>query len=325
MTKISATYSGGSIMGKYVILADITCDLSQQMRDFCGMEYYIDGHLHISANGAEKDLVTKLDWSQISYEELYGTLADKKAKVTTSPPNVEEYTDVFEKYAKEGYDILSMSLSAKISGTFDFACAAAKRVKEKYPDVNIYCFNSMRMSGAFALLTMYAFLMKKDGKSFDEVISWLEANKQRVHQMGPVDDLVAVARRGRITMGKAIMGSFANVKPMGDCNSEGYVTVLTKAKGIRKALELTVSYVKETAVDAQNNYAVIYHTDREQYALTLKEMIEKELGFKKVFVSCCFSGNAVNIGPGMIGIYYFGNEITDLATEKDIITKLNSK
>lgn len=54
-------------------------------------------------------------------------------------------------------------------------------------------------------------------------------------------------------------------------------------------------------------------------------MIEKELGFKKVFVSCCFSGNAVNIGPGMIGIYYFGNEITDLATEKDIITKLNSK
>ena len=166
--------------------------------------------------------------------------------------------------------------------------------------------------------------MKKDGKSFSEVIEWLEANKQRVHQMGPVDDLVAVARRGRITMGKAIMGNFANVKPMGDCNSEGYVTVLTKAKGIRKALELTVNYVGKTATDIENNYAVIYHTDREGYASALKDMIEKEFNFKKVFISPCFCANATNIGPGMIGIYYFGNEITDLNAEKDIITALNS-
>ncbi len=312
-------------MEKYVILADITCDLSQEMREFCGMDYYIDGHVQINANGTERDLLTKLDWSQISYEEYYAALADKKAKITTAPPNIEEYADIFEKYVKEGYAILSMSLSSKISGTFDFTCIAAKRVKEKYPEANIYCFNSMRMSGAFALLTMYAFLLKKEGRSYEEVIEWLEANKQRVHQMGPVDDLIAIARRGRITMGKAVMGSFANVKPMGDCNSEGYVTVLTKAKGIRKALDLTVSYVRETAVDMPGNYAVIYHTDREQYALMLKEMIEKELGFKKVFVSCCFSGNAANIGPGMIGVYYFGNEVTDLAAEKEIITKLNSK
>lgn len=311
-------------MKKYIILADITCDLSQEMRDFCGLEDYVKGHVHISSDGTEKDIQTTLDWSTISYEELYGTLANKKAKVTSAPPTLEEYVDIFEKYVKEGYSILSMSLSSKISGTFDFSCTAAKRVKEKYPEADIYCFNSMRMSGAFALLTLNAHLMKKEGKTFDEVIEWLEANKQRVHQMGPVDDLIAIARRGRITMGKAIMGSFANVKPMGDCNSEGYVTVLTKAKGIRKALDLTVNYVKETATDAENNYAVIYHTDREQYALTLKEMIEKELNFKKVFVSCCYAGNATNIGPGMIGIYYFGNEITDLSAEREIITKLNS-
>ncbi|MBQ8026963.1 MAG: DegV family EDD domain-containing protein, partial [Clostridia bacterium] len=256
-------------MKKYIILADITCDLSQEMRDFCGLEDYVKGHVHISSDGTEKDIQTTLDWSTISYEELYGTLANKKSKVTSAPPTLEEYVDIFEKYVKEGYSILSMSLSSKISGTFDFSCTAAKRVKEKYPEADIYCFNSMRMSGAFALLTLNAHLMKKEGKTFDEVIEWLEANKQRVHQMGPVDDLIAIARRGRITMGKAIMGSFANVKPMGDCNSEGYVTVLTKAKGIRKALDLTVNYVKETATDAENNYAVIYHTDREQYVLTL--------------------------------------------------------
>ena len=311
-------------MKKYVILADISCDLSQEMRDFCGMEEYIKGYIHINADGTERDFQTTLDWSNISCEEYYRLLGDKKTKISTAPPTLDEYVDLFEKYVSDGYSVLSMSLSSKISGTYDFTCNAAKRVKEKYPDANIYCFDAMRMSGAFALLTMYANLMKKDGKSFEEVIEWLEANKQRVHQMGPVDDLIAIARRGRITMGKAIMGSFANVKPMGDCNSEGYVTVLTKAKGIRKALDLTVKYVGETARDIENNYAVIYHTDREQYANTLKEMLEKEYNFKKVFVSTCFCGNATNIGPGMIGVYYFGDEITDLSAERELITKLNA-
>jgi len=311
-------------MKKYVILADITCDLSEEMRNFCGMQEYINGYIHINENGMERDMKTKLDWSLISQEEYYRLLADKKVKISTAPPTLDEYIDIFEKYVKDGYSVLSMSLSSKISGTYDFTCTAAKKVKEKYPEANIYCFDSMRMSGAFALLTLYASLMQKEGKSFTEVIEWLEANKQRVHQMGPVDDLVAVARRGRITMGKAIMGNFANVKPMGDCNSEGYVTVLTKAKGIRKALELTVKYVGKTATDIKNNYAVIYHTDREEYANALKEMIEKEYSFKKVFISSCFCANATNIGPGMIGIYYFGNEVTDLSAEKDIITALNS-
>lgn len=312
-------------MEKFVILADVTCDLSQEMRDFCGMEDYVNAHLTINADGTEKDYLTKLDWSDISCEEFYRAIGDKKVKVTTAPANIDEYADKFEKYVSEGYGILSMSISSKISGTYDFACTAAKRIKEKYPDANIYCFDSMRMSGAFALLTLCANVMKKEGKSFEEIIEWLEANKQRVHQMGPVDDLIAIARHGKITMGKAIMGSFANVKPMGDCNSEGYVTVLTKAKGIRKALDLTVSYVKETAVDASDNYAVIYHTDREQHANTLKEMLEKELDFKKIFVSYSFPSNATNIGPGMIGVYYFGNEITDLSAERELITKLNSK
>lgn len=311
-------------MKKYVILADVTCDLSQEMRDFCGMEEYINGYIHIAANGTERDFKTMLDWSLISCDEYYKLLSDKKAKISTAPPTLDEYIDIFEKYVKDGYAVLSMSLSSKISGTYGFTCTAAKRVKDKYPEADIYCFDSMRMSGAFALLTMQANVMKKEGKSFKEVVDWLESNKQRVHQMGPVDDLVAVARRGRITMGKAIMGNFANVKPMGDCNSEGYVTVLTKAKGIRKALELTVRYVGKTAADIENNYAVIYHTDREDYAAALKDMIEKEYNFKKVFISSCFCANATNIGPGMIGIYYFGNEITDLAAEKDIITALNS-
>ena len=313
-------------MEKYVILADVTCDLTPEVREFAGVEDYIKGHISITEGGETKDYFTDLDWENLQRDYFYSAINSSKTKVVTSAANIDEYIDYFTKYVKEGYAVLSMSISSKISGTYDFSCVAAKKVIESYPEAKIYCFDSMRMSGAFGMLTLYAHLLKKEGKSYEEVIEWLEANKNCVHQMGPIDDLIVIARRGRITMGKAILGSFAGVKPMGDCNSDGYVTVLTKAKGIRKALELTTEYVKRTARDPENSYAIVSHTDRAQYAELLKQKIEDSVGFKKVFLSESFSGSATNIGTGMIGVYYFGDEVSpELEKERALMSEISGK
>jgi fatty acid-binding protein DegV len=145
----------------------------------------------------------------------------------------------------------------------------------------------------------------------------------RVHQMGPIDDLIFVARRGRISMGKAIMGSFAGVKPMGDCNRDGYVTVLAKAKGMKKALNATVAYIREVAADVQSQYLLIVHSNREEYAMTLKEKLESELKPKEVLVSDAYSASGTNIGPGMVGVYFLGDEVSEeLAVEKEIMARV---
>ncbi len=310
-------------MRNYVILADLTCDLSPELREFFHVEDYIKGHIHL---GESRDLVTQLDWDLISREEFYKILSDKNQKVSTAPPNIEEYYEIFAKYAEKGYDILSMSISSKISSTYDFSCKAAERIREDFPEITIYNFDSYRMSGGFGLLTCYAHQLKNNGKSMNEVIAWLEENKTKVHQMGPIDDLLFVARRGRITMGKAIMGSFAGVKPMGDCNADGYTTVLTKAKGIKKALDITVRYVKETSVNIQDQYIIVCHSDRELYASTLKDLLEKELNPKKVFLCDVYCGCGTNIGPGMVGVYYLGNRVSqDLSAEKQAMSNVLGK
>jgi DegV family protein with EDD domain len=204
-----------------------------------------------------------------------------------------------------------MSISSKISSTYGVAASAAERVREEIPSACIYCFDSYRMAGAFGLLVAYAHALKKEGKSFDEVISWLEENKNRVHQMGPIDDLIFVARRGRITMGKAIMGSFAGVKPMGDCSSDGYVSVLSKVKGIKKALEATVKYVEKMATHVEEQYLVVSHSHREAYANTLASMLSEKIPVRKIFVSDVFSASGTNIGPGMIAVYFLGEKISE--------------
>lgn len=308
---------------RYIIIADVSCDLSQEIRDYIGMKEYMRGHIHFDDG---RDFETTLDWNNISRGDFYKQLSNKKSKITTAPANTEQCYELFKKYIEQGYAVLSMSLSSTISTTYNLTCVAADRLRKEYPDCKLYCFDSARMSGAFGLLTIHAHLMQRDGKAFDEVIRWLEENKFRVHQMGPIDDLIFVARRGRLTMGKAIMGSFAGVKPMGDCNAEGYTTVLTKVKGIGKALDLTAEYVKATAVDPTDQIILIAHSDRELYANTLKTKIMESLSPKEVWVTDVFCGCGANVGPGMVGVYYLGEKVSeDLVSEKMIMSELQGK
>jgi DegV family protein with EDD domain len=303
-------------MKKFVVLPDVTCDLSQEIREYFGLTDYIRGYVHVN----DESIRTTLDWENVTREGFYKTLANKKNVVSSAAASPEEYYQTFKKYVDEGYDVLSMSISSKISATYNIAVSAAKRVKEECPDCNIYCLDSTRMSGSFGLLVAYACELQSKGKSFEEVIEWLETNKNRVHQMGPIDDLTFVARRGQISKGKAVMGNLVGIKPMGDSNADGYVTVLAKVKGIKTALDATVAYVKTIATDTENEYAFIMHSDREKYAYELKEKLEASVKFKKVFVSDVFSGCGTNIGPGMIGVYFMGAPISeDLAAEKEAL------
>ena len=307
----------------FVILPDVTCDLNAEIREFFGLNDYIRGHIIFDG---ERDIPTTLDWDNMSRENFYKLLNDKKHTVSTAPANAEEYYARFREYAEKGVDIISISLSSSISATYKFACAARDRVLQEYPNVKIACVDSFRMSGGIGVLVMNALMMQKNGCGFDEIAAWLEENKCRVHQMGPIDDLMVVARRGRITMGKAIMGSFAGVKPMGDCNAHGYTTILGKAKGIKKAIEATAKYVAATITSPEEQYILVSHTDRDEIALMLKQRLEELVPVKKVLVSDVFMGCAPNIGAGMIGVYYLGKPITeDLAEEKETLNRVLGK
>ena len=304
-------------MEKFIILPDVTCDLSPAMRAEFGLSDYIRGWVHID----DQPMQTTLDWDTVSREEFYKTLESKKHTVSSAAASPEEYYQIFRRYLAEGYDILSMSLSSKISVTYNTASAALARAGAEFPERRVYAFDSLRMSGSFGLLVAYALLLQKEGKTFDEVVAWLEEHKHRVHQMGPIDDLTFIARRGKISKGKAFMGNLAGVKPMGDCNTDGYVTVLAKVKGIKKALEATACYIASMAIDVEDQYIFIMHSDRERYAHELKALLESKFSCRGVLVGDVFDGCGTNIGPGMISAYFLGAPITaECTAEKEALS-----
>ena len=75
------------------------------------------------------------------------------------------------------------------------------------------------------------------------------------------------------------------------------------------------------ATNLQDQYVFVYHSDRENYATSLKEKLEAEIKCKKIFVSDVFCGCGTNIGPGMISVYFMGEPVTsDLQVEKEALT-----
>lgn len=305
-------------MKKFVILPDVTCDLCPEIREEIGLQDYVHGYVHIN----DESIRTLLEWSTISRSEFYKALGNKNNQVSSAVASPEEFYQVFVKYAQQGYDIISMSLSSAISGTHSATEVAARRIREEFPDCRVHCVDTRRMTGAFGLLVIYACDLQRQGKDFEEVVAWLEEKKYCVHQMGPMDDLSYIARRGRISKGKAVMATLAGIKPMGDANAEGYVTVLGKAKGIKKALDATVGYLKRMAVDVENQYIIISHSDREEYAMTLKAKVEQACPCKKVYVSDVFGSCGTNIGPGMVGVYFLGEPVSeDCVKEKEVLAQ----
>lgn len=303
----------------FVILPDVTCDLSEELREKYDIRF-VNGHIKMAGGD---DMPSFLKWEGMTSKEFYKKLKENPNDFTTAPPNVEEWAAAFEKYAKEGKDILCMSISSKLSGTYQFMSLAAERIKQKYPEITIRCVDSMRFSSGFGIMAVYASILRSEGKNVNEVADYLEENRNRVHQAGWLDDLSFVAKKGRINHAKAFFGTLAGVKPIGEFDSNGLTTVIGKAKGEKQGFKFLIEYIKRTIENPEEQIIFIATSDRDKQAAIYKTLIEQEICPKKVYVNSVFPSSGINVGPGLMAAYYMGKPISkDLAEEKEMVSDI---
>lgn len=306
-------------MSKFVILTDASSDLTKEIREEYDIDY-IPAHVKLPDG---RDVPCLLEWTDdYQHDEFYAAIK-KGAEYATSPANVGEYAEVFKKYIQEGYDVLSISISTALSGTYNFAIQARDEVLKEFPNAKILCVNSLRYSVLEGLMCVVASDMRAQGKSIDEVYAWLEENKNRFHSMGWLDDLSFVARKGRMSNSKAFFGQLVGIKPLGDISKEGLTTVIGKAKGAKKGIDAILKYMEATIENPEDQIIFVGTSDRERDADKLIPLIEEKFHPKKIIKSFVFPSCGVNIGPGLMCAFYMGKPITDdLKEETDIMNKI---
>ena len=310
-------------MSKYVIIPDSNADVSKELQKRfniveCGTSTvsFPDG----------SNYQTDGSWDFMQPEEFYSFLR-KNPNVTTAAHGPEYYESLYEKYLMIGKDVLSIILTSALSSTYNHALEAANKLMKKYPERKVLVLDSLKYSASELVLVIEALKCQKDNMSIDETYQHLLKLRHCVHQAGPMDDLKFLAGKGRISNGKAFMGTIIGVNPIGEVTRDGITKVLCKVKGGKKALKVSLEYIKRTIVNPNEATIVIAHSNRKEKALLYKEMIEKEINPKEVILTVIGSACAPNIGPGLCAAYYIGKEISEGLVEESKIFNdiLNNK
>ena len=305
-------------MNKFAILADGNCDLNKTFQEQYDIKV-LPGHIVLPD---KSEISAYLEWTDVSREDFYADLKKHPTDYTTSPPNSQEFANAMEEIVKDGTELLVITISSGISGSFGFACAGMKQVLEKYPEAKIKCVDSLRFGPGFGLMTIYAARMRDSGRTMEETAQWLEDNKNRFHQAGWLDDLSFVAKKGRLTNAKAFFGTLAGVKPIGEFDYNGLTTVIGKAKGAKAAYAALLEYIDKTIEDPSEQTIFIAQTNRLEQAEKYRDMIQERFHPKEIFINDVFPSCGINIGPGLMAAYYVGKPISvNLSEEKAILEK----
>lgn len=287
-------------MSTYKIITDSTCDLpSTVIKELdvhvIPMEYILDGVSHFQDLEDEGEKTAS----------FYGSLREGKVS-STSMINTARFMGVFEPYLKAGQDILHVSFSSALSGSYNASRMAAEELKELYPERQILVLDSIAASIGQGLLVYHAVLKKRQGLSLEELYEWLEENKKKICHWFTVEDLMHLKRGGRISALSANIGTALNIKPILSVNMEGKLVNLGKVMGRKKSLSELIVKMKSCAETAENQVVIIGHGDSLKDAEFLSTKLKNELHVKEVIMTQIGPIIGSHTGPGMIGLTFVG-------------------
>ena len=153
-------------MSDFVIIPDASSDLTKELRERFNIPDYIRGTLYHPDGRA---VVADLDWEQIDPVTYYTSMSGRKMLYKTASAQRGDIVATYEKQLKEGKDILSITLSSGLSGTYQICKGVAEELMEQYPERKILVIDSLRYSTALSLLVIKASLKQQEGATLEEL------------------------------------------------------------------------------------------------------------------------------------------------------------
>lgn len=295
-------------MSDFVIIPDASSDLNKELRDRFGVPDYIRGVFYYP-DGTEA--VADLDWELMDPVTYYESMSGRKTLYKTASCSREAISSTYEKFLKQGKDVLGITLSSGLSGTNQSCKLVARDLLKKYPERKIIVVDSLRYSTALSLLVVMASKKQQEGATLEETAQYIEEHKHRVHQIGPMDDMFFLCKTGRVSNFKAFFGSLIGINPMADFNRHGLSQVLGKFKGKAAAFDAVIEYMRGTVENPQEQIMFVAHSNREQAAKVLAQRVQETFHPKEIIINYVGLSCGASIGPGLCAVFYQGKEISE--------------
>ena len=277
------------------IIVDSTADLTPRVRSRVevvpltirfGTQEYIDG-------------IT------IDSRTFYEKLIESDVLPTTSQASPFDFEEKFRSAVEEGFQVVCITVSSGLSGTYQSACIAA----EEYPG-KVFVVDSQTIALGSAILTDYALSLVDRGMDA-ETIAWkLLQKREKVRLLAMLDTLEYLKKGGRISPAVALAGGLLNIKPV-VCIENGGIKMLGKARGSRQANNLLVQEIEKAGgVDFRKpvllGYTGLSDALLQKYIRDSAALWENHVGE----LPCSVVGSVVgtHAGPGAVAVAFFAQD-----------------
>lgn len=294
-------------MKKFVIVSDSCSDLNAELRKKYDIQY-----LCMRVIEDIVDRPADLDWQFMPAKTFYDKMREG-TRFTTSQITASDYETAFEGYIADGCDVLSISCSSALSGSYKASTVARDKVLSVHPDAKIICIDALNACIGLGLLCITASKLRAEGKSIDETAQFIEQNKLKMNQVAFADDLVYLKRAGRVAPTSAFFGGLLKIKPIIISDAAGQNVAVEKVKG-RVSVTKRALQIMSERYDAHFPYQIVAvaHADCEEEAKQFAESVKALLPDKNVEFLFDYIGPIVGatVGPGTMAVYFFGEEVT---------------
>jgi DegV family protein with EDD domain len=258
--------------------------------------------LYVAVDGQQEKEVEITD-----YDEFYERLRASESGATTSQPSVGDFLEVYEPLLAEGREVVSIHISAGISGTFEAAGQARERlIEEDKGGERLYLLDSRTAAGGMGLCALGAAAAAAAGADAAGTIARAEETRKNLKMWFAIDTLEYLRRGGRIGGARAWIGGALKIKPILTLEEE--ITPVERVRTRARSLERLRGYARQRYESGAYGWVVQYIQDKET-ADSLIEDCYEIFGCEPAFISEVGPVLGAHVGPGLLGV---GSVSTDL-------------
>jgi DegV family protein with EDD domain len=287
---------------KYVIFTDSCADLMTDMVAECDihevpLSFTIDG----------KTYMNYFDEREMSCHDFFEQMRQGKI-IKTAQASPGQFLEAVDPFMKDGYDVLMISFSSALSGTYNSACIARDYLKDTYPDRKMYVIDSLAASGGQGFICFQAGLNRKAGMSLEDNKVWVETHMFHMAHWFTVDDLDTLKRGGRLSATKAFLGNLFKLKPVLHTDNNGKLVPVSTVRGRKQSLMELYNHFKDTAIEPEKNIVMIIHGDDIVTAKWLGDKVQADFHVPKIYYLDLGPVIGAHAGPNTISIFFWATE-----------------
>lgn len=258
---------------RYKIVVDSCCELPQEFKK--DERFELVPLTLIVGDQYEKE--DDMDFDQKEFLEAVAACPECPKSACPSP---ERYREAYETDAEHVYVV---TLSSKLSGSYNSAVLGKNLYHEKYGEKEICVIDSRSASCGETQIVYKIMELEEQGLSFLEITQQIEQFVKGMNTYFVLENLDTLRKNGRLSGVKALVASTLNIKPVMGAD-DGSIIQLGQGIGMKKALAKMADIAIEEAVEPKNKRLMITHCNNPRSAECVRQYIEEKLHFKETLI-----------------------------------------